>query len=395
MNTPRSAAVTPEAAWAVVKARELNEDLDSRDYFDAGYKAGEEARQKLEIQLAQKDQIYLDRLDAFEQVTKRAEAAEAKASTLTVQGLMARIVEAEAKSGDAAKLRTYLVGRRNTIEASIASEMLAGNEWKEKCERTALAEITALEAALASVPAETHQVTDICVCHLAYQPHPFVVGTICDAKSETGKANVWLRNDGQWTQDETSPECYLKIGSWNPPPPQVDATLEPSIPTWAVEAAKAINAEEWPGDDVVATIIAAHARKSQPGVNEKILNLLKVAACPNCDGSGGIIRGERTLVSRDMATDAGIPELEGSVYSEPEVEQCQWCDERTEAIAAAESAAPGASVNEELKKCLWLMLDGTKPDYSDSRSSLSTRQANINRAWGAYEAAARKTEGAK
>jgi hypothetical protein len=55
------------------------------------------------------------------------------------------------------------------------------------------------------------------VCHLPYQPHPFVVGTIRDPKSETGKSNVWLRNDGQWTQDEASPECYLRIGAWNPP----------------------------------------------------------------------------------------------------------------------------------------------------------------------------------
>lgn len=321
MNTPRSAAVTPEAAWAVVKARELNEDLDSRDYFDAGYKAGEEARQKLEIQLAQKDQIYLERLDAFEQVTKRAEAAESKAREMesTYQfgaEVMNRIVIprvkiekssendrtpiellirwlAESKSGDVAQLRAVLEEVVRTDDAALQEIKKLGVEPGAESLR-----ITNLcRAALASVPAETHQVTDICVCHLAYQPHPFVVGTICDAKSETGKANVWLRNDGQWTQDETSPECYLKIGSWNPPPPQVDATLE--------------------------------------------------------------------------------------------------CDERTEAIAAAESAAPGASVNEELKKCLWLMLDGTKPDYSDSRSSLSTRQANINRAWGAYEAAARKTEGAK
>lgn len=39
----------------------------------------------------------------------------------------------------------YLRTRRRTIEASIAAEKLAGNKWKEECERTALAEITALE----------------------------------------------------------------------------------------------------------------------------------------------------------------------------------------------------------------------------------------------------------
>ena len=42
-------------------------------------------------------------------------------------------------------LATYLTARRKTIEASIAAEVLAGNQWKEACERAALAEITALE----------------------------------------------------------------------------------------------------------------------------------------------------------------------------------------------------------------------------------------------------------
>lgn len=42
-------------------------------------------------------------------------------------------------------LSEYLLGRRKTIEASIANEHLAGNVFKEGCERTALAEITALE----------------------------------------------------------------------------------------------------------------------------------------------------------------------------------------------------------------------------------------------------------
>ena len=45
----------------------------------------------------------------------------------------------------------YLAARRKTIEASIAAERLAGNEWKLQCLRTALAEITALECALPSM----------------------------------------------------------------------------------------------------------------------------------------------------------------------------------------------------------------------------------------------------
>ena len=45
-------------------------------------------------------------------------------------------------------LLDYLVSRRKTIEASIAAEQLAGNEQKEACERTALAEIEALERLL-------------------------------------------------------------------------------------------------------------------------------------------------------------------------------------------------------------------------------------------------------
>jgi len=47
-------------------------------------------------------------------------------------------------------LSEYLAARRRTIEGSIATEQLAGNTFKEACERAALAEITALECAVAS-----------------------------------------------------------------------------------------------------------------------------------------------------------------------------------------------------------------------------------------------------
>lgn len=70
---------------------------------------------------------------------------------------------------------------------------------------------------------------------------------------------------------------------------------------------------------------------------EHLVSLLRVARCPTCDGSGVIMEGGGTIyVSREMAMDACDPSLEGSVYhhQEPQVYQCQWCDERQAAIAA-------------------------------------------------------------
>lgn len=69
-----------------------------------------------------------------------------------------------------------------------------------------------------------------------------------------------------------------------------------------------------------------------------LLILLKIAICPNCDGSGSIsyqISG-REYVTADMARDAGDPSLEGSLYSHEqwEQEQCQWCAERSQIIAS-------------------------------------------------------------
>jgi hypothetical protein len=57
-------------------------------------------------------------------------------------------------------LTEYLIARRLTIEGTIATEQLAGNEYKESCERAALAEITALECAIGSgeiVPEPTEE----------------------------------------------------------------------------------------------------------------------------------------------------------------------------------------------------------------------------------------------
>jgi len=66
--------------------------------------------------------------------------------------------------------------------------------------------------------------------------------------------------------------------------------------------------------------------------------LLKVAKCPACDGSGVIPVQTcvRQYVTRDMAMDAGCPEMEGSLYCDDEWEpqQCQWCDERNTLLRA-------------------------------------------------------------
>lgn len=72
---------------------------------------------------------------------------------------------------------------------------------------------------------------------------------------------------------------------------------------------------------------------SVPTMREQAaLNLLAVAKCPNCDGSGTAMRqtSVRQYVTRDMAVDAGDPSMEGSLYldDEWEPEQCQWCYER-------------------------------------------------------------------
>ena len=68
---------------------------------------------------------------------------------------------------------------------------------------------------------------------------------------------------------------------------------------------------------------------------DKIAGVLRVAVCPNCDGSGAkmVPGGPRGLVSREMAMDAGEPDMEGMLYgeSEPQLEQCQWCAERERA----------------------------------------------------------------
>jgi hypothetical protein len=67
------------------------------------------------------------------------------------------------------------------------------------------------------------------------------------------------------------------------------------------------------------------------------LNLLKVAKCPNCDGSGAKLVQTKGFqhVTRTMALDAQCPEMEGMVCSNDEYdyEPCQWCDERRQLLA--------------------------------------------------------------
>ena len=58
-------------------------------------------------------------------------------------------------------------------------------------------------------------VHDITVCHLPYQNAPFVHGWIETAE---GPQDVWLRNDGIWTSDETDERNSLILSSaWSTP----------------------------------------------------------------------------------------------------------------------------------------------------------------------------------
>lgn len=65
---------------------------------------------------------------------------------------------------------------------------------------------------------------------------------------------------------------------------------------------------------------------------KEVRNIVEYAVCPNCDGSGAKLVGQARRATREMALDAGDQSLEGCVVSEPEVEQCQWCDERKHAL---------------------------------------------------------------
>ncbi len=86
-------------------------------------------------------------------------------------------------------------------------------------------------------------------------------------------------------------------------------------------------------DIVQANLNAEIARLTAE--NEMLKELLAVANCPACDGSGAIIREGHgpEYVSRDMAMEAGDVSLEGSIYraAEPVIEQCQWCEARKNA----------------------------------------------------------------
>lgn len=89
------------------------------------------------------------------------------------------------------------------------------------------------------------------------------------------------------------------------------------------------------------------ATGSAPSLDMAV-NLLRMAVCPNCDGSGAVMRQVscRQYVSRDMAMDAGDLSMEGALYCDDEFEpeQCQWCYERDALISAlpnTKSSQPG------------------------------------------------------
>lgn len=62
---------------------------------------------------------------------------------------------------------------------------------------------------------------------------------------------------------------------------------------------------------------------------EKLIKEGKLEHCPNCDNSGGypVQVSSRQYITKDMATDAEEPSLEGQMYSDDEFEeeQCEWC----------------------------------------------------------------------
>lgn len=97
--------------------------------------------------------------------------------------------------------------------------------------------------------------------------------------------------------------------------------------------------------------------------------LLRVAKCPECDGSGHIpVPLGENFVSHEMAIDAGEPSMEGqSMGIEWGDQQCQWCAER-EAILGSEvhaSQAPSGDVRKE-KESPSLRQQGEKWIWTDS-----------------------------
>jgi hypothetical protein len=96
------------------------------------------------------------------------------------------------------------------------------------------------------------------------------------------------------------------------------------------------SSRNWQGPEV-----AIGEKKKLPMFDEEMMaltkELLRVAQCPNCDGSGVklVRKGGREYVTRDMALDAGDRDLEGTVYRDiqEDYEPCQWCDERAKVLS--------------------------------------------------------------
>ena len=99
------------------------------------------------------------------------------------------------------------------------------------------------------------------------------------------------------------------------------------------------------GMDEQRQILDAASRQSRSkALLDSAIGLLRVAVCPECDGSGvvPVQVSARQYVTAEMASDAGQQDLTGSLYCDDEWEpqQCEWCDVRQRVIADYESNVP-------------------------------------------------------
>ena len=104
------------------------------------------------------------------------------------------------------------------------------------------------------------------------------------------------------------------------------------------------------GMDEQRQILDAASRQSRSkALLDSAIGLLRVAVCPECDGSGvvPVQVSARQYVTAEMASDAGQPEMAGSLYCDDEWEpqQCEWCDVRQRVIADCEADAKRIAVD--------------------------------------------------
>lgn len=79
-------------------------------------------------------------------------------------------------------------------------------------------------------PSAAAPVRAISLCWLPYQKQPFVIGVIDDHRSPTGEVNVWLLNDGSWTQEDGHARSGLALGGWNPPENDIGQAIRTGAP---------------------------------------------------------------------------------------------------------------------------------------------------------------------